>query len=150
MEVSESEQENELIEEARVGIQKTKTEREQEQQLRQIMDAEMGTVLVRKLITNANIRKDEVRESTAGEHNQGSAQVGETQNQSKTSPAPQLTSSGGRRRVKRKVLKKKTFKDEEGYLGVRPVSHTPVYATKLRLQLQKKNHPGNRSRKMSH
>lgn len=91
-----------------------------------------------------------MREPTAGEHNQGSDQVGDTQNQRKTSPAPQLTSSGNRRSVKRKVLKKKTFKDEEGYLGMRSVSHTRVYATKFRLQLQKKNHHGNRSRKMSH
>ncbi len=49
MEVSESEQENELIEEARVGNQTTKTERRHEEQLRQMMDEEMGTVLVRKL-----------------------------------------------------------------------------------------------------
>lgn len=120
MEVSESEQENELIEEARVGIQTTKSEHEQEEQLRQMMDAEMGTVLVRKPIAHANVIKDKVRESRAGEHNQGSGPVGDTQSQSKNSPAPHLASSGGRRRVKRKVLKKKTFKDEEGYLGVRP------------------------------
>lgn len=48
-EVFESEQENDLIEEARVEIQTTKTERGQEEQLRQMMDEEMGTVLVRKL-----------------------------------------------------------------------------------------------------
>lgn len=91
-----------------------------------------------------------MREFTAGEHNQGSGQVGDNQNERKASPAPQLTSSGSRRRVKRKVLKKKTFKDEEGYLGVRSVSHTRVYATKSRLQLQKKNHHGSHSRRMSH
>lgn len=49
MEVSESEQESELIEEATVEIQTTKTERGQEEQLRQMMDEEMGTLLVRKL-----------------------------------------------------------------------------------------------------
>lgn len=150
MKVSGSEQENELIEEARVGNQTTKTERGQEEQLRQMMDEEMDTVLVRKPITDANQKNDEMRESTAGEHNLGSGQVGDTQNQRKISPTSQLTSSGGRRRVKRKILKKKMFKDEEGYLGVRPVSHTRVYATKYRLQLQKKNHHGNHSRKMSH
>lgn len=48
MEFSESEQENELIEEGAVGIPTTKTERGQEEQLRQMMDEEMGTVLVRK------------------------------------------------------------------------------------------------------
>lgn len=131
MEVSESERENELIEEARVGIQTTKTEHEQEEQLRQMMDAEMGTVLVRKPIAHANVIKDEVRESRAGEHNQSSGPVGDTQNQCKTLPAPHLASSGGRRRVKRKVLKKKTFKDEEGYLGVRPL----VILVSMRLNL---------------
>lgn len=49
MEFSESEQENELIEEAAVEIPTTKTERGQVEQLRQMMDEEMGTVLVRKL-----------------------------------------------------------------------------------------------------
>lgn len=91
-----------------------------------------------------------MKESTVGEHNQGSDQVGDNQNERKPSPASQLTSSGIRRRVKRKVLKKKTFKDEEGYLGLRSDSHTRVYSTKSRLQLQKKNHHGSHSRKMSH
>lgn len=49
MEVFESEQENDSIEEAGVEIQTTKTERGQEEQLRQMMDEVMGTVLVRKL-----------------------------------------------------------------------------------------------------
>lgn len=150
VQVSEYEQENELVEEARVGINPTQTDHEQEEQLRQMMDEEMGNALVRKPITNANMSKDEVSEATGGEHTQSSSQVGQAQNERKTSPAPQLRSSGGRRRGKRKFLKKKTFKDEEGYLGMRPVCHTRVYATKLRLQLQKKSHHGNRSRKMSH
>ena len=34
------------------------------------------------------------------------------------SPEPAITVSGGRRRARRKVMKKKTIKDEEGYLGV--------------------------------
>ena len=34
-----------------------------------------------------------------------------------TSPEPPVTVSGGRRRGRRKVMKKKTIKDEEGYLG---------------------------------
>lgn len=33
------------------------------------------------------------------------------------SPEPTVVSTGGRRRGRRKVMKKKTIKDEEGYLG---------------------------------
>lgn len=150
VQVSEYEQENELVEETRVGINTPQSDHEQEEQLRQMMDEDMGNALVRKQITNANMSKDEVSEATGGEHTQSSSQVGQGRNQRKTSPAPRLTSSGGRRRVKRKFLKKKTFKDEEGYLGMRPACHTRVYATKFRLQLRKKSHHGNRSRKMSH
>lgn len=150
VEVSDFEQESELVEEARVGINPMKTEDEQEEQPRQIMDEDMGKAFVRKLTTNANMSKDEVREATAGEHTQSSSQVGRTQKQRKASTAPRLTNSGGRRRGKRRILKKNTFKDEEGYLGVRPVSHTQVYTTNLQIQLPKKSHHGNRSRKMSH
>ena len=149
VQVSEYEQENERVEESRVGINPTQTDHEQEEQLRQIMDDDMGNALVRKPETNANMSKDEVSDATGGEHTQNSSQVGQAQNQSKTSPAARLTSSGGRRRGKRKFLKKKTFKDEEGYLGMRPLCHTRVYATKSRLQLRRKSHHGNRSRKMS-
>lgn len=117
VEVSEYDQENELIEEVRVGTNPTTTGHEQEEQLRQMMEEEMGNSLLRKLITNANMRKDEEWEATAGKRTQSSSEVGQTQNQCKTSPAPRLTSSGGRRSGKRKILKKKTFKDEEGYLG---------------------------------
>ena len=37
-------------------------------------------------------------------------------------PEPPVAVSGGRRRGRRKVMKKKTIKDEEGYLGVLTVS----------------------------
>ena len=37
------------------------------------------------------------------------------------SPEPAVTVSGGRRRGRRKVMKKKTIKDEEGYLGLYPL-----------------------------
>lgn len=33
------------------------------------------------------------------------------------SPEPQLKTSSGRRRGRRKIMKKKTIKDDEGYLG---------------------------------
>lgn len=34
------------------------------------------------------------------------------------SPEPAVTVTGGRRRGRRKIMKKKTIKDEEGYLGL--------------------------------
>jgi DNA polymerase delta subunit 3 len=34
-----------------------------------------------------------------------------------TAEPPQVSSTGGRRRGRRKVMKRKTIKDEEGYLG---------------------------------
>lgn len=33
-------------------------------------------------------------------------------------PEPQVAVNGGRRRGRRKVMKKKTIKDDEGYLGL--------------------------------
>ena len=38
--------------------------------------------------------------------------------QKETSPEPSVVVSGGRRRGRRKVMKKKTIRDEEGYLGL--------------------------------
>lgn len=38
--------------------------------------------------------------------------------QKQTSPEPSVVVSAGRRRGRRKVTKKKTIKDEEGYLGL--------------------------------
>lgn len=48
VEVSDCEQENELVEEVRVGINPTKTEHEQGEQLRQMMDEDMGNCSLRK------------------------------------------------------------------------------------------------------
>lgn len=38
--------------------------------------------------------------------------------QKDTSPEPSVVVSGGRRRGRRKIMKKKTIKDDEGYLGL--------------------------------
>jgi hypothetical protein len=62
----------------------------------------------------------------------------------------EVTVQGGRRRGKRQVMKKKTVKDEEGYLGpcimLRPI-HLPR-CTNL-LQLPGKKQPGSLSPRMS-
>ena len=48
---------------------------------------------------------------------------------SQASPPPETTVSvsNGRRRGRRKVMKKKMIKDEEGYLGMFPPTYIPYY-----------------------
>ena len=64
---------------------------------------------------------DEGMEDT-GDNVPGISQESETvtssMSQKETSPEPPDVVPGGRRRGRRKVLKKKTMKDEEGYLGL--------------------------------
>ena len=51
------------------------------------------------------------------EASQESKPLGNPGSQKMASPEPPLTVTGGRRRGRRKIMKKKTIKDEEGYLG---------------------------------
>ena len=44
--------------------------------------------------------------------------VDSSTSQKETSPEPLVVVNGGRRRGRRKVMKKRTIKDEEGYLGL--------------------------------
>lgn len=73
---------------------------------------------------------------------------------------PQTTVSGGRRRGKKRVMKKKTIKDDEGYLGkliFRIIYFSVVKLDTMKasclktncMQLPSKNLPGNHSRKTS-
>ncbi len=62
---------------------------------------------------------DEEMESTGEELSQNSEPIATPK---EASPEPVGTVSGSRRRGRRKVMKKKTIKDEEGYLGVYPSS----------------------------
>ena len=49
---------------------------------------------------------------------QQSESVDAPTSQKESSPEPPVVVNGGRRRGRRNVLKKKTIKDEEGYLGL--------------------------------
>ena len=49
---------------------------------------------------------------------QGSWPVDGSTSQKETSPEPPIVVIEGRRRGRRKVMKKKTMRDEEGYLGL--------------------------------
>ena len=62
---------------------------------------------------------DEEMEGTGEELSQNSEPIPTPK---EASPQPAVTVSGGRRRGRRKVMKKKTIKDEEGYLGLYPLS----------------------------
>ena len=64
---------------------------------------------------------DEEMEGTGEELSQNSEPIPTPK---EASPEPAVTVSGGRRRGRRKVMKKKTIKDEEGYLGLYPSSMT--------------------------
>ena len=48
---------------------------------------------------------------------QQSASIDKNEPFQEPSPEPQVVVSGGRRRGRRKIMKKKTLKDDEGYLG---------------------------------
>ena len=56
-------------------------------------------------------------EDTANEPSQESAPIDAPTSQKEVSPEPAVVVTGGRRRGRRKVMKKKTIKDDEGYLG---------------------------------
>lgn len=59
-------------------------------------------------------RKDEDMEDATNEPAEASQ---ESEPIDAPSPDPPMAVSGGRRRGRRKVMRKKTIKDEEGYLG---------------------------------
>lgn len=67
---------------------------------------------------------DEIMENTVDEsdlpssESQGSASVGKTEHQQELATESQATIPGGRRRGRRKIMKKKTFKDAKGYIGL--------------------------------
>ena len=49
---------------------------------------------------------------------QGSGSLDGSTSQKESTPMPPIVRTDGRRRGRRKVMKKKTMKDEEGYLGL--------------------------------
>ncbi|MCJ1265569.1 hypothetical protein MMC22_005449 [Lobaria immixta] len=102
---SEDEQMEDLINEVKVGAKPSNSKSEREERLRKMMDDE-----------------DEVMEDVIGEPghlsagSQQSASIDKNEPFQEPSPEPQVVVSGGRRRGRRKIMKKKTLKDDEGYL----------------------------------
>ncbi|KAK0512148.1 hypothetical protein JMJ35_005276 [Cladonia borealis] len=93
---SEGEQEAEFTETNKQNAIRSKSQSERTQELRKMMD-----------------ESDEEMEGTGEELSQNSEPIPTPK---EASPQPAVTVSGGRRRGRRKVMKKKTIKDEEGYL----------------------------------
>ncbi|MCJ1423122.1 hypothetical protein MMC29_001003 [Sticta canariensis] len=102
---SEDEQAEDFINEARFSSKPARSKSEREEQLRMMMDEE-----------------DEVMKDVAGESghpsagSQESAPIDNIAPQQVPSPEPHTMVSEGRRRGRRKIMKKKTLKDDEGYL----------------------------------
>ena len=118
---SEGEQEAEFPETDNQNTIKGKTQSERKEQLRKMMDESGIAILAMHYIYRYVLRMstDEEMEGT------GEAEPSQTSEPIPTpkepSPEPSVTVTGGRRRGRRKIMKKKTIKDEEGYLGLCPL-----------------------------
>lgn len=119
---SEDEQVEDFISEVKVGAKPAESKSGVEEKLRKMMDEE-GRGVKAKAITWANEVKDEVMNDViveSGHRSAGSRESAPTDNiepLQEPPPEPQAVVSRGRRRGRRKIMKKKTLKDDEGYLG---------------------------------
>lgn len=75
--------------------------------------------------------------------------IDKAESQPKEEPKETVTVENGRRRGRRRIMKKKTVKDEDGYLGESIVSIVVLLPVADPLQSQEKKQLGNRSLKMS-
>ena len=117
---SEGEQEAEFIEPSNQNTIKGKTQSERTEELRKMMDESGIAILDMHYIHRSVLRMstDEEMEDTAEEEPSQNSETIPTPKE--PSPEPVVTVTGGRRRGRRKTMKKKTIKDEEGYLGLSP------------------------------
>ena len=117
---SEDEQEAEFIEPSNQKTVKGKTQSERTEELRKMMDESGIAILDIHYISRSVLRMstDEEMEDTAEEEPSQNSETIPTPKE--PSPEPAVTVTGGRRRGRRKIMKKKTIKDEEGYLGMSP------------------------------
>lgn len=127
--VSDGEQEAEFLETNNQNTIKGKTKSEREEELRKMMDepgtATLDTCLICRYILK--LRTDEEMEGTGeGEPSQHSDPIATSK---EPSPEPAVTVTGGRRRGRRKIMKKRTIKDEEGYLGLYPLHPSSIDTT---------------------
>ena len=86
-----------------VGDGDRKTRKEREEALRKMMEEDDEEEEPSAAATPDVIEEDEIEEPVK---------------EKSVEPKPTVTVSGGRRRGRRRVMKKRTMKDEEGYLGM--------------------------------
>ena len=119
---SDDEQAEEAIEIQKQFATSSRSRSQREEQLRQMMEDE-GKIKAKtpspkiKQGTEKpvqNMEQDAINQST---DSQEIASIEGSESPGEPAIEPQLIASGGRRRGRRKVLKKKTLKDDEGYLG---------------------------------
>ncbi len=116
---SEDEDEDDFVGTSKLTAEPRKSRSEREEQLRKLMD-DKGKQTTWSPTLSINGVKDEGMQDTAEQHaqpSQGSEPVDTSISQKASSPEPSIVTTGGRRRGRRKVMRKKTIKDDEGYLG---------------------------------
>ena len=117
---SEGEQEAEFIEIDNQKAIKGKSQSERTEELRKMMD-ESGIAILdvgyipRYILT---MNTDEEMQGTGESPSQHSEPIATPKEDASPSPAITTLSGSSRRRGRRKIMKKKTIKDEEGYLGL--------------------------------
>lgn len=118
---SEGEQEAEFPETNNQNTIRGKTQSERTEQLRKMMDESGIAILVMHYIYTYVLRICADEEMEGNEEEEPSQNSEPIATPKEASPEPAVTTvSGGRRRGRRKVMKRKTTKDEEGYLGLHP------------------------------
>ena len=117
---SEGEQEAEFTETNKQNAIKSESQSERTEKLLKMMD-ESGIAIIdvrQSCRYVLSVSADDEMEATREDLSQNSEPI---LTPKEASPEPAVTVSGGRRRGRRKVMKKKTIKDEEGYLGLYPL-----------------------------
>lgn len=125
---SEDEDEDNFIGTIKLDSQPGKSRSEREEQLHKLMDEE-GKQTVCGMVLSVDAVKDEEMQDTAGHHarpSQGSEPADTSMSQEASNLELSAATTVGRRRGRRKVMKKKTTKDEEGYLGTCPMRCTGI------------------------
>lgn len=119
---SDDEQAEEAIEIQKQFATSSRSRSQREEQLRQMMEdegkikAKIPSPKINQWTEKPvqNMERDAINQST---DSQEIASTEGTESPGEPAIKPQPIASGGRRRGRRKVLRKKTMKDDEGYLG---------------------------------
>ena len=118
-----------MLDDGAIDAPSGKTKKEREEELRRMMEADGNT---HRLSGRAHHQLtgivDEDMDDAPAETQESAPATDKDESQAKESPEPAetVTVSDGRRRGRRRVMKKKTVKDEEGYLGLSLFFHVQL------------------------